>query len=70
MDKGWKLSVDGANNKVVVIGGLIDFSSVSKNLNLTKCDTDNNIEFDLASNIRLSSVKTGTSALDAIGLET
>ncbi|WP_019220753.1 Vomp family autotransporter [Bartonella senegalensis] len=68
VDKGWKLSVDGKNAKVVGIDDTVDFAAGSSNLNITKGTDNNDIKFDLAKNITLESVTAGTNILDATGL--
>uniref|UniRef100_UPI0035CFFF8A hypothetical protein n=1 Tax=Bartonella sp. MM55XZML TaxID=3243552 RepID=UPI0035CFFF8A len=65
---GWKLSVDGKNAKTVIMDSGVDFSTGSTNLNITKGDKDNNVKFDLAQDVVLTSLKAGTSTLDATGL--
>uniref|UniRef100_UPI0035D04F67 hypothetical protein n=1 Tax=Bartonella sp. AP1QHHD TaxID=3243474 RepID=UPI0035D04F67 len=65
---GWKLSVDGKNAKTVIMDSGVDFSTGSTNLNITKGDKDNKVKFDLAKDVTLTSLKAGTTALDATGL--
>ncbi|WP_273759907.1 Vomp family autotransporter [Bartonella sp. ML70XJBT.G] len=69
VDKGWKLSVNGANDKVVAIDGSIDLAAGSSNFEITKGTDDNKITFDLAKNITLDSLTAGTSTLDGTGLK-
>nr|WP_244925515.1 Vomp family autotransporter [Bartonella elizabethae] len=69
VDKGWKLSVDGKNTKVVGIDGSIDFATGSNNLSITKGEKDNKVTFDLTKNITLESVKAGQNIFDATGLK-
>ncbi|WP_208440737.1 Vomp family autotransporter [Bartonella raoultii] len=68
VDKGWKLSIGGANGKVVGIDGTVDFSTGDKNFQITKGESDNKVKFDLAKELTLNSVKLGTNTLDATGL--
>ncbi|MBB4077239.1 autotransporter adhesin, partial [Bartonella fuyuanensis] len=68
VDKGWKLSVDGKNTKVVGIDDPVDLASGSKNFEIIKGVQDNKIQFDLAKDIALDSVKTGMNTLDKKGL--
>ncbi|WP_375629586.1 MULTISPECIES: YadA-like family protein [unclassified Bartonella] len=65
---GWKLSVDGKNAKTVIMNSGVDFSTGSTNLNITKGDKDNNVKFDLAQDVTLTSLKAGTNTFDATGL--
>ncbi|WP_305883487.1 Vomp family autotransporter [Bartonella sp. B1098] len=69
VDKGWKLSVDGKNTKVVGINETVDFATGSKNLEITKGKDDNKVKFDLAKELTLDSVKLGTNTLDSMGLK-
>ncbi|WP_245257969.1 hypothetical protein [Bartonella elizabethae] len=69
VDKGWKLSVDGKNAKAVGIKDTVDFAAGSKNFEITKGEGDNKVKFDLAKDITLGSVTTGTNTLDATGLK-
>ncbi|WP_273757779.1 Vomp family autotransporter [Bartonella sp. AU55XJBT] len=68
VDKGWKLSVGGANGKVIGIDGTVDFSTESKNLEITKGEGDNKVKFDMAKALTLESVKVGANTFDATGL--
>ncbi|WP_212111014.1 Vomp family autotransporter [Bartonella queenslandensis] len=68
VNKGWKLSVNGNNGKVVGIDGTVDFAAGSSNLNVTKGEDDNKIKFDLAKDIALDSIKAGANTLNAMGL--
>ncbi|UNF45563.1 Vomp family autotransporter [Bartonella krasnovii] len=68
VNKGWSLSVGNENTKTVLMGDTVDFSALSKNLNITKGKDDNKVTFDLAKNITLESVKTGENTLDKTGL--
>uniref|UniRef100_UPI00236171D5 hypothetical protein n=1 Tax=Bartonella TaxID=773 RepID=UPI00236171D5 len=65
---GWKLSVGGKNGKTVLIDDEVDFSAGSRNFQITKGDKDNKVQFDLAKDIALDSVKAGTNTFDATGL--
>ncbi|WP_375627408.1 hypothetical protein, partial [Bartonella sp. PS17NMGDW] len=65
---GWKLSVGGKDAKTVIMDSGVDFSTGSTNLNITKGDKDNNVKFDLAQDVTLTSLKAGTTTLDATGL--
>nr|WP_246257414.1 hypothetical protein [Bartonella gabonensis] len=69
VDKGWKLSVDGKNAKVVGIEDTVDLSAGSENLQITKGEGDNKVKFDLAKNITLDSVTVGENILDTKGLK-
>ncbi|QEE08461.1 surface protein/Bartonella adhesin [Bartonella kosoyi] len=69
VDQGWKLSVDGKNAKAVGIDDAVDFAAGSKNFEITKGEGDNKVKFDLAKNITLGSVTTGTNTLDTTGLK-
>ncbi|GAA5097222.1 Vomp family autotransporter [Bartonella acomydis] len=69
VNKGWKLSVNGANGKVVGIDGTVDLAAGSNNFEITKSTDDNNIKFDLAKNITLDSIRAGEHTLDAKGLK-
>lgn len=44
VNKGWKLSVNGNNGKVVSIDGTVDFTAGSSNLNVTKGEEDNKVK--------------------------
>ncbi|PIT70322.1 Vomp family autotransporter [Bartonella tribocorum] len=68
VDKGWKLSVNGNNGKVVGIDGTVDFAAGSSNLNVTKGEEDNKVTFDLAKEITLDKITAGASTLKATGL--
>ncbi|UNF43962.1 Vomp family autotransporter [Bartonella krasnovii] len=68
VNKGWSLSVGDENTKTVLMGDTVDFSALSKNLNITKGKDDNKVTFDLAKDITLESVKTGENTLDKTGL--
>ncbi|EJF92154.1 hypothetical protein ME9_01628, partial [Bartonella taylorii 8TBB] len=68
VDKGWKLSVGGANAKAVGIDSSVDFSAGSTNLKITKGDKDNKVKFDLAKSITVDKIQTGNNTLDATGL--
>ncbi|WP_330169415.1 YadA-like family protein [Bartonella grahamii] len=67
-ENGWKLSVGGENGKTVLIDDEVDFSAGSKNFQITKSDKDNNVKFDLAQDVTLTSLKAGTNTFDATGL--
>ncbi|WP_254492770.1 Vomp family autotransporter [Bartonella sp. B1099] len=69
VDKGWKLSVDSKNTKVVGINETVDFATGSENLDITKGKDDNKVTFYLAKNITLESVKVGANTFDATGLK-
>ncbi|WP_208440738.1 Vomp family autotransporter [Bartonella raoultii] len=75
VNKGWKLSVNGKNDKVVGIDDSIDLAAGSSNFEITKGKEDNNIKFDLAKNITLNSItagdsiRAGTNILDTAGLK-
>ncbi|WP_332060013.1 YadA-like family protein [Bartonella sp. CB74] len=66
--KGWQLSVNGEDPTRVTIDDLVDFSAGSKNFIITRGDGNNKIQFDLAKDITLNSVKIGGNTLDATGL--
>ncbi|EJF75544.1 hypothetical protein ME7_01196, partial [Bartonella birtlesii LL-WM9] len=68
VDKGWKLSVNGKNDKAIGIDGTVDLAAGSANLTLTKGEKDNNIKFDLARSITVDKIQTGDNTLDATGL--
>ncbi|WP_375707401.1 YadA-like family protein [Bartonella sp. AA1HLJMS] len=65
---GWKFSVGDKNATTVLMNSAVDFSARSSNLNITKGEDDNKVKFDLAQDIALESVKTGTNTFDATGL--
>ncbi|EJF82545.1 hypothetical protein MCW_01655 [Cardidatus Bartonella washoeensis 085-0475] len=65
---GWKLSVANKNAKTVDPESIVDFTSGSNNLTITKGGQDNNVKFDLAKDVTLSSAKVGNNTLDAKGL--
>ncbi|WP_273759001.1 hypothetical protein, partial [Bartonella sp. AU55XJBT] len=65
---GWKLSVGGENGKTVLMDSDVDFSTGSENFKITKGDKDNKVQFDLAKDVTLTSLKAGTNTLDATGL--
>ncbi|WP_330168576.1 YadA-like family protein [Bartonella grahamii] len=67
-ENGWKLSVGGENGKTVLIDDEVDFSAGSSNLKITKGKDDNNVKFDLAQDVTLTSLKAGTNTFDATGL--
>ncbi|WP_375639371.1 hypothetical protein, partial [Bartonella sp. MF74HXZ] len=68
INPSWELSVNGKNTTNVNSTNPMDLVTGSTNLNLTKGDKDNKVQFDLAKNIALESVKAGTNTLDATGL--
>ncbi|WP_375674023.1 hypothetical protein, partial [Bartonella sp. CL32QHWL-2] len=68
VDKGWQLSVGGADATTIGIESKIDLSAASENLQISKGKDDNNIKFDLAKEIAVNKVTAGSSTLDATGL--
>uniref|UniRef100_UPI001ABA5E42 hypothetical protein n=1 Tax=Bartonella raoultii TaxID=1457020 RepID=UPI001ABA5E42 len=68
VDKGWKLSVDGKNAKVVGIDDTVDFATGSNNFIITKSESNNKVKFDLAKNLTLESLKVGGNTFDKTGL--
>ncbi|WP_375644227.1 hypothetical protein [Bartonella sp. OC73QHHN] len=68
VDKGWNVSVGGANATAVSVNKTLDFSAESSNLNITKGKEDNKVKFDLAQDVTLTSLKAGENSLDATGL--
>ncbi len=65
----WKLSVGGANTTTVESNKLVDLAAPSGNIKVAKGKDDNKVQFDLAKDITLNSVKAGTNAtLNATGL--
>ncbi|WP_375612594.1 hypothetical protein, partial [Bartonella sp. AA9NXGY] len=68
VDKGWQLSVGGADATTIGIESKIDLSAASENLQISKGKDDNNIKFDLAKDIAVNKVTAGSNTLDATGL--
>ncbi|EJF92133.1 hypothetical protein ME9_01631, partial [Bartonella taylorii 8TBB] len=68
VDKGWKLSVGGANAKAIGIDSSVDFSAGSNNFTIAKGEDDNKVTFDLAKSLTVDSIKIGNNTLDATGL--
>ncbi|UNE54515.1 Vomp family autotransporter [Bartonella machadoae] len=68
--EGWKFTIDGANSTNVSLNSKneIDFSSGSANFKIAKGEKDNKVTFDLAKELELDSIKTGTNTLDKTGL--
>ncbi|UXN06903.1 YadA-like family protein [Bartonella sp. HY761] len=67
--QGWNISVGGGDASNVGLGSQVDFSAGSSgNLLVTKGTDNNNISFELAENIDVSSVKAGNSLLNTNGL--
>ncbi|UXM94714.1 YadA-like family protein [Bartonella sp. HY329] len=67
--QGWNISVGGGEASNVGLGSQVDFSAGnSGNLLVTKGTDNNNISFELAENISVSSVKAGNSLLNTNGL--
>ncbi|WP_187147395.1 YadA-like family protein [Bartonella grahamii] len=68
INPSWRLSVNGKNTTNVNSTSPLDLVTGSTNLNLTKGDKDNKVQFDLAQDVALTSLKAGTNTLDATGL--
>ncbi|WP_281433076.1 hypothetical protein, partial [Bartonella raoultii] len=69
VDQGWKLSVGGENATTVGIKNVVDLSTESNNIKITKGKDNNNVKFDLAENLKLTSVTTGNSKMSNEGFE-
>ncbi|EJF98408.1 hypothetical protein MEI_00579 [Bartonella vinsonii subsp. arupensis Pm136co] len=67
VDQGWNLSVGGENSTKIGIKDTVDLSAASNNLTVTKGAKDNNVKFDLAKNITVTSVVAGKSILSGDG---
>ncbi|WP_345118373.1 Vomp family autotransporter [Bartonella pachyuromydis] len=67
VDQGWKLSIGGENATTVGIKNVVDLSTGSNNLEITKGKDNNNVKFDLAENLELISVTTGQSSMSDDG---
>ncbi|WP_409361445.1 Vomp family autotransporter [Bartonella heixiaziensis] len=68
INPSWGLSVNGKNTTDVNSTNPLDLVTGSTNLNLTKGDKDNKVQFDLAPDVTLTSLKAGTNTFDATGL--
>ncbi|EJF89433.1 hypothetical protein ME1_00203 [Bartonella vinsonii subsp. arupensis OK-94-513] len=67
VDQGWNLSVGGENSTTIGIKDTVDLSAASDNLTVTKDVKGNNVKFDLAKNITVTSVTAGKSILSDDG---
>ncbi|UTO28529.1 Vomp family autotransporter [Bartonella harrusi] len=74
-EEGWKLSVDGGDASPIGLGDTVNFVSVektdnsgatTKNIKIVKSD-QNDVKFDLADNLKVTSVTTGRSVLSDDG---
>ncbi|WP_273721677.1 MULTISPECIES: Vomp family autotransporter [unclassified Bartonella] len=64
VNKGWKLSINGANDAVAIaIDSSIDLAAGSSNFEVTKGDKDNKVKFDLAKDLTLKSIKLGEESI-------
>ncbi|WP_281431937.1 Vomp family autotransporter [Bartonella doshiae] len=68
VDQGWTLSVGGKNAKAVGIKDTVDLSAASDNLTITKGAEDNDVQFDLAKNITVTSVTAGNASMSNDGI--
>ncbi|WP_182418753.1 YadA-like family protein [Bartonella sp. HY038] len=66
--QGWNLTAGGENSTNVGVAGAIDLSAGSTNLLVSKGADNNNVTFDLAKDINITSVTTGNSKLTTSGL--
>ncbi|EJF83579.1 hypothetical protein MCY_01300, partial [Bartonella rattimassiliensis 15908] len=64
----WKLTVNGEDSEGIGLDDVVDFSTGSTNLTVTKGKDGNKIKFDLARGIIIDSLKVGNNVLDAAGL--
>ncbi len=65
---GWDISAQGANATNVAPGEAVDLNNSDGNIVVSKTATDDNVTFDLADNITVTSVTAGGTVLDASGL--
>ncbi|WP_277184955.1 YadA-like family protein [Caballeronia sp. BR00000012568055] len=66
--EGWKLTAQGANGTTVSPGATVDLNNADGNLVVSKTAANNDVTFNLAPNIALTSVTTGNAKLDTSGL--
>ncbi|UXM94717.1 YadA-like family protein [Bartonella sp. HY329] len=65
---GWNLTANGANSSKIGNGGTVDLRAGSSNLTVTKTADSNAVAFDVAQDLNLTSVKTGSTTLNNNGL--
>lgn len=65
---GWNLSGQGTNASNVAPGADVDLNNSDGNIVVTKSSTNNDVTFDLADNITVTSVVAGNTTLDTNGI--
>nr|WP_298152069.1 YadA-like family protein [uncultured Pseudoxanthomonas sp.] len=65
---GWNISAQGANATNVAPGETVDLNNSDGNIVVSKTTTGDNVTFDLADDITVTSVTAGGTVLDASGL--
>ncbi|UOV09228.1 YadA-like family protein [Pseudoxanthomonas sp. F37] len=65
---GWDISAQGANATNVAPGEAVDLNNSDGNIVVSKTTTDDNVTFDLADDITVTSVTAGGSVLNSSGL--
>src|SRR5699024_8433887 len=65
---GWNLTVEGANSTNVGPNDAVDLNNSDGNIEVSKPGTSNDVTFDLADDIAVTSVTAGNSTLDTNGL--
>jgi len=68
-NKGWNLTASGQNKTNVAPDATVDLNNTDNNIVVTKNATDNNVTFNLAKNIAVDKVTTGSTAIDTNGLK-
>ena len=68
-NKGWNLTAGGQNKTNVAPDTTVDLNNTDNNIVVSKNATDNNVTFNLAKNIAVDKVTTGTTAIDTNGLK-
>ena len=68
-NKGWNLTASGQNKTNVAPDATVDLNNTDNNVVVSKNATDNNVTFNLAKNIAVDKVTTGTTAIDTNGLK-
>ena len=68
-NKGWNLTAGGQNKTNVAPDATVDLNNTDNNVVVTKNATDNNVTFNLAKNIAVDKVTTGSTAIDTNGLK-
>ncbi|UTO28530.1 Vomp family autotransporter [Bartonella harrusi] len=67
VEKGWMLSVGGKSTTIIGTTSVVDLSAASDNLKITKDNGDNNVKFDLADNVKVTSIIAGNSSMSGDG---